>query len=134
MDTESKKIAGLINSLTNNEDLRQDMWVAYLSGTPLVNLRQKILEKLITYHTQSKVYNAYELSKIDIPLDLLMFFTANERHVMFLLYLGYNIGEISVTLGESRVTIISSILSIKQNTAWNKIKWHLNNHSLKKKD
>lgn len=132
MDT--RKASQLINSLTANEDLRQDLWVEYLSGTPISKLPSKAFEKAVAYDIQSSDRAAYELAILDIPLNLLNLFNAVEKHVVFLLYLGYNIGEISVTLGESRVTIMGLVSSIKQNIAWDELKWRLKDPSLMKRN
>ena len=129
MDTKNKEASRLINSLTINEDLRQDLWVAYLSGTPIANLSQKIIENLISYDIQSKEAAAYELAISNIPQEISDLFNSFEKHTMFLLYMGYNIGEISVTLGKSRVAILGLISSIKQNNAWDKLKWRLKDRS-----
>lgn len=122
MDTH--KTSKLINSLTLNEDLRQDLWVAYLSGTPANQLPQKAIESLITSDIQSQDFAAYELSLLELPQELLNSLTDEEKLVMFLLYLGYNIGEVSVLLGESRVVVLELISSVKQNEAWEKFEWH----------
>lgn len=116
MDT--NKVSQLINSLTLNEDLRQDLWVAYLSGTPISQLHTKAFQKIIQNDILSKDIAAYELANSDISSKLLGILSSAEKHVVFLLYLGYNIGEISVTLGKSRVTIIELVSSIKQKIAW----------------
>lgn len=125
MDTGSNKLASrMINSLTLDEDLRQDLWIAYLSGTPISHLHKEILKIILKYDVQSKDSAAYELFCSDIPLELLDLLSPMEKTTMFLLYLGYNIGEISVTLGESRVVVLELISSIKQHKTWEMLEWH----------
>ena len=114
----------LIKNLTINEDLRQDLWVAYLSGTPLKQLPQKALESIITSDFQSKDHAAYELFSMDIPQEMLNSLADEEKHIVFLLYLGYNIGEVSVLLGKSVVVVLELISSLKQKDTWEKLSWH----------
>ena len=110
-----QKATKKINQITTDEDLRQDLWVAYLSGVPLSQLSNNILNKLLTDEINSQDKAALELIYSHIPLKLLNILTNDEKHVLFLRYLGYNIGEISVKLGKSRVAILNLLSSIKKN-------------------
>ena len=124
-------VLGLINSLTADEDLRQDLWVEYLSGEPLDTIHSKVLSLLITYHIQARSDIGLLLSQIDLPDNFVNFFSDIELHTMYLLFLGYNIGDISVALGKSRVAISDAITSLKNKKVWKK--WRLNATSVIKR-
>jgi len=113
MDMNNKKssVEEIINSLTTDEDLRQDLWVSYLEGTHPTRLSSKILQILITCDTQGRF-------PIVCPPDFLLNKMNNlESHVLYLLCLGYNIGKISVALSISRVAVLETMSSIrKKNT------------------
>ena len=118
---EQQKASRLINNLTVNEDLRQDLWVAYLSGTPINSLRTKITELLVNYQIQALDRISLELMQADFPPNFFDVFDDVECHTLYLLYSGYNIGEISVTLSISRVTVLDVVSSIKEKGEWSKL-------------
>jgi hypothetical protein len=113
-----QKATQIINLITKDEDLRQDLWVAYLSGIPLHKLPTTILQQYIINDINSQDAKIYQLAKLDIPIKSFNILNNHEKYTLLLLYLGYNIGEISVTLGKSRVAILELIASIKQNKMW----------------
>ena len=117
MDTiNQEKISQLINSLTVNEDIRQDLWIAYLSGTPANKLSSKILQILISYDIEERSVKTFTLSSAQE--SFFNAFSDLESRVMYLLSLGYNVGEISVALGRSRVAILQAVSSMRKNIAW----------------
>jgi hypothetical protein len=115
-------VGTLINCLTNNEDLRQDLWVHYLSGNPtdsLVTHLQKISDD---YSEDLKVKHAiWQL--ISSPLsekfpDFLSSFTEFEQSIICLLMLGLSIQQISKHEGISEVRIRQTVSSIRYNVVW----------------
>ena len=74
---------------------------------------------------ESKLSNTIPNS---IPTNFFSVFNDVECHTLYLLYLGYNIGEISVTLGISRVAVTKVMSSISNKNVWGNIEWHLSDH------
>jgi DNA-binding NarL/FixJ family response regulator len=127
-----KRVEKLINSLTHNEDIRQDLWVDYLTGTDMSALVFKAFQHKIKYHSQSEncpfirdlLYNPPKEEFIEK-------FTENERELMCLFALGYNIGEVCVHLGITQVGVEHLLSSIRSKEAWDDI-WLSNDHFQKK--
>jgi hypothetical protein len=117
---DKKKVANLINSLTIDEDIRQDLWVEYLSGTPSSKLYSKILKILIKYDILSREKQISNIIHHSIPENFLNTFSDIESKTLYLLCLGYNIGDISDTLGQDRVSILDAVSSIRQKSTWSK--------------
>lgn len=120
------QVSRLISSLTNDEDLQQDLWVSYLSGTPLQCLNSRIKE------IEARIDSVSELDKdiwqliINPPSGevgklLEENFTDYERNLIFCLIIGLNESEISRLKGISEVRIKQSLATIRYNSVWEKI-------------
>ena len=116
-----KRVEKLINSLTHDEDIRQDLWVDYLTGTDMYTLVFKAFQHKIKYNSQSEncpfirdlLYNPPKEEFIEK-------FTENERELMCLFALGYNIGEVCVHLGITLVGVEHLLSSIRSKEAWDR--------------
>ena len=124
----------LINHLTNNEDERQDLWVAYLTGTPSTSLHS-ILPRLAVSETIEQQFKPQiqHLISNPLPQDFIDYLTENERVVMCLLMLGCDLGTISRYNGISEVRNHQIMVSLKESNAWNKL-WPSRDHSMKTKN
>ena len=116
-------VSNLINSLSNDEDVRQDLWVYYLSGSAPESLEtylgrikaeysedkelQKALWQLIYHPPSEKLSDIIESN-----------FTDYERTVICCLMLGLDVGKISEIKGISEVRIRQSIATIRYNKIW----------------
>lgn len=116
-------VSTLINSLSNDEDIRQDLWVIYLSGTPIEQLNarlakikaeysedlelQKSIWNLINNPPRQELYNLIQTS-----------FTDYERSIICCLMLGLNSSKISEIKGISQVRIRQTIATIRYNKCW----------------
>jgi len=123
----------LINSLTKDEDLRQDLWIEHLSGANLSKLFNKVKNSHI-YRTPSiqQLQNIQHLLYSPPSDTFLNNFNDIEKSIMCLLAIGYNIGDICVLVGISEVSIERIIVDISLNNAW-KIEWPSNDVSLMKR-
>jgi hypothetical protein len=112
-------MARLINSLTGDEDLRQDLWVEYLSGACF----STILDRVISSHYHptpsiSQLQSVQHLMRNPPSHAFLNSFNDIEKTIMCLLAIGYNVGDVSVLLGISEVSIESIIVDISLNEVW----------------
>jgi DNA-binding CsgD family transcriptional regulator len=118
------EVSNLINCLTNNEDARQDLWVHYLSGTPVESLSARLTETQVEYSDDLELRKAvWALVQTPLSDEMSNFlhtnFTDYERSVICLLALGLDAGQISVIKGISEVRIRQSIATIRYNKVWN---------------
>lgn len=118
-----ESISKLINSLTKDEDIRQDLWVHYLNGTPIEQLNthlvkikaeysedlelQKSIWDLINNPPREELYNLIQNS-----------FTDYERSIICCLMLGLTSSKISEIKGISQVRIRQTIATIRYNQCW----------------
>jgi hypothetical protein len=112
----------VINNLTSDEDLQQELWVYYLSGnsqdslpTHLEDLIKRAKEpeelKQVVYHLMIAPANQH-LS------DLIASFSPLEQSVICLLVIGYDIASIAHYKGITEVRIRHLISVIKANSKW----------------
>lgn len=119
------EVSNLINCLTNNEDARQDLWVHYLSGTPVESLSARLTETQVEYSDDLELRKAV-WALVQTPLSdetsnfLHTNFTDYERSVICLLALGLDSSKISDLKGISEVRIRQTIQAIRYNTYWSK--------------
>lgn len=103
--------------------MRQDLWVSYLSGTPVESFESRLERIKVEYSDDAHLREAiWELIKNPISEELSNILQANfsdyERGIICLLMLGLNVSEISDTKGISEVRIRQSIATIRYNSCW----------------
>jgi hypothetical protein len=114
----------LINQLTHNEDERQDLWVAYLAGTPSDRLHNILPSLGVSQNIQDKFKSEiHDLLSSPLPQEFIDYLTETERVVVCLLMLGCDLGTISKYNGISEVRIRQIMVSLAQSNAWDKL-WH----------
>lgn len=112
----------LINQLTDNEDHRQDLWVAYLSGAsaeklPLVLDHNQVSDEIYT----SSKHLVQSILDNPPPESFLSNFSNTERVIMCLLMLGCDLGTISRYNGISKVRLHRIVVAIRECKAWNNL-------------
>lgn len=117
------EVSNLINYLSNDEDTRQDLWVSYLSGTPIEQFSARLTRIKAEYSDDSELQKSiWELINNPISYDLQKLietnFTDYERSIICCLILGLNSSKISEIKGISEVRIRQSIATIRYNKAW----------------
>jgi hypothetical protein len=121
-----ERISCLINSLTNDEDIRQDLWLHYLNGNAVETFQSKLERLIVEYSDYSELQESiWVLIKNPISDSLSDTlennFTDYERSIICLIVLGVGIEEISRIKGISEVRIRQSIATIRYNECWEKI-------------
>ena len=111
-----------INQLTSDEDKRQDLWVAFLSGVPQ--------DSLPTYLPAQRAHENIEDSfKQEInqllhsppPQAFIDYLTETERVIVCLLMIGCDLGTISKYNGISEVRIRQIMVALKDSKAREKL-------------
>jgi hypothetical protein len=118
-----KQVSSLINCLSNDEDVRQDLWVSYLSGTSVKSLNARLLQINAEYkferEFQEALWNLINNPPSQKLSDLVQeHFTDYERSLIFFLMLGFDAGKISEIKGISQVRIKQSLATIRYNKCW----------------
>lgn len=117
------EVNSLINCLTNDEDLRQDLWVCYLSGTPVESLESRLERIKVEYSDDVELRKSiWQLIK-NPPSEVLLktiqtSFTEYERSIICCLMLGLDASKISNIKGISEVRIRQSIVTTRYNGCW----------------
>ena len=117
------KVNSLINGLTNDEDMRQDLWVCYLSGTPTESFESRLerikAEYSDDFHLRQAIWQLINnpISE-ELSIALQTHFTDYERSIICCLMLGLRVDQISQGKGISEVRIRQSIATIRYNAIW----------------
>ena len=115
------KVSNIINSLTKDEDRRQDLWVHYLSGNQVSSFSAYMVA------LDDKDDLQIKLTKLlcDPPSNrfhqLLTHFSEVERSIVCLLALGLSIQQISRYKDISEIRIYQVIFNIRQNRCWKEL-------------
>ena len=114
----------LINQITQDEDERQDLWVAYLSGLSLSSFSDILKYNNSIKHIEENFKHSIQVL-IDNPLsqDFISCLTKNECIIVCLLMLGCDLGIISQYNGISEARINHIMVVLKDSEAWDKL-WH----------
>jgi len=122
----------IINNLTTNEDVRQELWVHYLEGAPASSLSNIFKDIEHNYYIDLSIEQTFqELSTGPHWGLLLKHFTDNELGVILLLTAGHDIMSIARYKGIAPVRIRQMISVIRSHRIWEEI-WP-SKHALQKK-
>lgn len=124
MYTQSQ-VSSIISCLTNDDDLRQELWVYYLSGNP-VELFSEHLRKLKMQYSQDIELRDIIWNMIRNPIDygpiseVLDNFSDLEKHFIHMMMLGLTAQQIATIKGISEVRVRQLISTIRYNECWSK--------------
>lgn len=118
-------ISSLINCLTDNEDLRQELWVHYLSGNP-VDTFSSYLQKLQAEQKDHIFISRamWELMKSEQTEDFSVVwssFSEYEQAILFLVVVGYSISDIAERKSACEVRIRQTLSSVRYNQVWQNV-------------
>lgn len=122
MTPELTSIKQLINSLTEDEDLRQELWVHFLSGHPSPSFIYQ-LEVLMIYRRVVEDFQYKMAVFLRRPLSsrvekALLILAPTERRIIYLLMCGLSPEDIAKYKGISVVKVYQAITSIRSSPAW----------------
>jgi len=117
-----EEVNSLINCLTSDEDIKQELWVHYLSGNAVESFASH-LSKIRTEYSddlelKKSIWQLINNPPSDKLMGILDNFTEFERSIICLLMLDLSIDKISIVKGINEVRIRQSIASIRYNTCW----------------
>lgn len=117
-----KQVGNLINCLTKDEDLRQELWVHYLSGNDVDSFVSH-LEQIKLEYNQDLELKRHIWTLLNRPLnrhisDIMRHFTELEKSILCLIMLGLSVPNIAQIKGASEVRIRQLIASIRYNECW----------------
>lgn len=123
MKLKTVKVIGFwINRLTKNEDLRQDLWVHYLSGNTIDSLSSHLKDISTEYsdeqNTRDAIWQLINNSPSDRLIAFLNEFTDFEKSLICSLMLGSSIEQMASRCKISEVRIRQSISAIRYNPLW----------------
>lgn len=120
----TEEVSSLINCLTSNEDLRQELWVHYLEGNPVdsftLHLQKITLEYSEDVRLREAIWQFFSNPPSPKLNSVIEEFNDFERSIIFLLMIGQSVSQISAIKGINEVRIRQTISSIRYNSAWDK--------------
>jgi len=119
-----EEVSSLINCLTSNEDMRQELWVHYLGGNSVDSFASYLQKISFEYSEDTQLREAIWQLINNPPSNklasVLKEFSDFERSIICLLMLGQDVGNISAIKGINQVRIRQTISSIRYNSVWDK--------------
>lgn len=121
-----EQISNLINYLSNEEDIRQDLWVSYLSGTPVESLESRLVEIKKEYSEDIELQKSIWSIMKNPPSEHFLAaikdnFTEYEKSIICYIMLGFDSNKIADIKGISQVRIKQSIATIRYNNFWKEV-------------
>jgi hypothetical protein len=122
MTSELTLIKQLINDLTDDEDLRQELWLHFLSGHPSPTFIQK-LEVLSIYRRVVEDFHVQVAAFIHHPLPpsverALEILAPIERQIIYLLICGLSPEDIAKYKDIGVISVYQTISSIRSSPSW----------------
>jgi len=109
----------LISALTSNKDLRQDLWVCYLSHEIDSTFSNKLQQlSLIEKVEQAALHNYQNLIDLEIPQDLLSELSDLQCQILFMTILGYTPEQVGRYNGVKQVVIAKEMAGLIQHPLW----------------
>lgn len=111
-----ESVFNLIERLTIDEDLKQDLWVKYLSGCPLHCLPDALCDLIQDGITSEKSYYKYlnDIESLVVVYNEIKDLPRHQRNIILLLYTGFTVELISEYKGISLVRIRQAVASFHQ--------------------
>lgn len=114
-------VQALISALTKNEDLRQDLWVAYLSGEIHSTFSSKLQQLSISQDIEKRASQSlHDILDLNIPQDVLDQLSDLQRSIMFMIMLGYSLEQVGRYNGIKQVIIDQEMVSLVKHPLWEK--------------
>lgn len=133
MDKNNREIYLLINSLTEDNDFQQELWVHYLSGNSPTSFSERLEEIRYEQEEQQRIAEAiWELmnnGNLEFK-ELIQGFSELEQSIMCLLAMGFSVPEISKYKTLSIIRVQQVVTTIRNHDRWDD-KWLTQN--MKKK-
>lgn len=112
-------VSSLISALTKNEDLRQDLWVAYLSGEINSTFSDKLYQLSLSYDIQKQsTEKLQQIIDLDIPQSNLDQLSDLQKSILLLTILGYSPEQIGKYNSIKQVIIEEEMVDLTKHPVW----------------
>jgi hypothetical protein len=109
----------LILVLTKNEDLRQDLWVSYLSGEIISTFCSKLKQLSLHQDVEKTAANSLQhILDLDIPQDALNQLSDLQCSILFMLCLGYNLEQVGRYNAIKQTTVDKEAIDLSKHPVW----------------
>lgn len=109
----------LISVLTKDEDLRQDLWVAYLSGEIDSTFTNKLQQLSISKDIEKRASNSFQdIIDLNIPQDVLDQLSDLQCSILFMTILGYSLEQVGRYNDVKQVIIDEEMVNLTKHPVW----------------
>jgi len=109
----------LISALTKNEDLRQDLWVAYLSNTVDFSLINELHRATVCKEIQQKTSdNLQEILNLNIPQQMLDELSDIQISILLMTILGYTQEQVSRYNRVKQAIVDQEMVGLSKHPVW----------------
>jgi len=109
----------LISALTKNEDLRQDLWVAYLSGEIHSTFYSKLQQLSISQDIEKRASQSlHDILDLNIPQDVLDQLSDLQCSILFMTILGYNLEQVGRYNEVEQAIIDQEMVGLIKHPVW----------------
>lgn len=111
----------MISVLTKNEDLQQDLWVAYLSNEIDSTFSEKLKTLALSHDIQKTISDNYQkILDLDIDEKSLSELSDFQKSILLLTILGYTLEQVSRYNGVKQVIIDQEMVDLTKHHLWKK--------------
>jgi len=112
-------VQALISTLTKNEDLRQDLWVAYLSGEIHSTFYSKLQQLSISQDIEKRASQSlHDILDLNIPQDVLDQLSDLQCSILFMTILGYNLEQVGRYNEVEQAIIDQEMVGLIKHPVW----------------
>lgn len=126
MTSELNTIRQLINDLTEDEDLRQELWIHFLSGHASSSFIYKLeILKIYRHVADNFQYRLASFIASSIPVeveDAILVLAPAERRIVYLLICGLSPHDIARYNNICTIKVYQTIASIQASEAWRSLR------------
>ena len=119
LTVDQRMVQTLISALTKNEDLRQDLWVAYLSGEINSTFTKKLQQLSISQDVEKTAADSLQkILDLNIPQDILNQLSDLQCCILLMTILGYNLEQVGRYNGVEQVIVDKEMVSLHKHPIW----------------
>jgi len=109
----------LISALTKNEDLRQDLWVSYLSGEIDSTFSSKLQQLSISKDIEQRASSSFQdILDLNISQDVLDQLSDLQCSILFMTILGYSLEQVGRYNEVEQVIIDEEMVNLTKHPVW----------------
>jgi hypothetical protein len=125
VNPQDPKVSNLINSLTDDQDQRQDLWVHYLTNCSSASLESHLekikIEEMLDREFRTQLWDAFKNPPSSKFSELLSHLSEVEQSVACLLALGLSVSDVSRYKRIAEIRIRQVISVMRENDCWKEL-------------